>query len=138
MSTPKLTYPLTPTTTPSTASIQLLQWLGGLTFALSAPLLTACRSSANAQERRASYVTLATGEVFLIAIMALQMIMKGNGALGQQGDDQGGLTVKALGVAAGVLVATVLPRAWVLWFRNGWFEDADEQRRDTRPKSRAS
>lgn len=133
-----MTYPLTPSTTPSTSSIQLIQWLGGLTFALSAPLLTACRSSANVQERRASYITLATGEVFLIAVMALQIIMGGNGALGQQGDDQGGLTVKALAVSAGVLVATVVPRAWVLWFRSGWFEDEDEQRKDARPKSRAS
>lgn len=64
--------------------------------------------------------------------------MGGNGALGQQGDDQGGLTVKALAVSAGVLVATVVPRAWVLWFRSGWFEDEDEQRKDARPKSRAS
>jgi len=137
MSTPKLTYPLTPTTTPSTTSIQLVQWLGGLTFALSAPLLTACRSTADAQERRASYITLATGEVFLIAVMALQMVMGGNGALGQQGDDQGGLTVKALGICAGVLAATVLPRGWVLWAKKGWFEDVDEAR-EGRPKSRAS
>lgn len=69
--------------------------------------------------------------------MALQMVMGGNGALGQQGDDQGGLTVKALGICAGVLAATVLPRGWVLWAKKGWFEDVDEAR-EGRPKSRAS
>jgi hypothetical protein len=112
--------------------------LGGLFWALSAPLLTAARSTATPQERRASYITLASGEFALIAVMALQAIAGGAGAIGAGGSIEGGFTAKSLIVGMAVLGGTVVGRAWALVSRREWFGEEDEGKRDTRPKSRAS
>jgi len=74
-----------------------------------------------------------------MAVMVLQLAAGGTGAFGI-GATEGALTLKTIGVSFGVLGATVLPRAWALWSKPGWFEDsgASGGAGSARPKSRAS
>lgn len=122
---PTLTYPVTPTTAPSPSSIQLLQWLAGLTYALSAPLLLGARNTPRAMSnRRLVYHTLAAGEACLVPIMLWQAYTSGT--------QPGGITSNALVIAAAVL-GSVLPfRAWALFWKAEWFDNDEILAKKTR------
>jgi len=113
---PSIAYPITPVSTPSQTSIQLLQWLAGLTYALSAPLLIGARNTSSPMwSRRMVYYVLTAGEGCLVPIMLWQASTSGK--------EPGAITSRALLIAAGTL-GSILPfRAWALFWKAEWFDN---------------
>ncbi|KAF2704578.1 hypothetical protein K504DRAFT_449567 [Pleomassaria siparia CBS 279.74] len=111
---PPNTPSVSPSPSPSSSSVTLLQWLGALSCSLAVPLLVGLPTDVQAPERRKSaYWTLLAGEAFLVPTMLIQAAA-GN-------EERGGITTKALVIAAAVLAPPALGRVYVLLRKPEWF-----------------
>lgn len=96
-------------TAPSPISASMLQWVAALIVGLTPQLIYGMQETPQAiLSRRTVYLTLLAGEGALVAAMGIQ---------GYIGEVETGLSNRALGVCAAVLLATSVWRVYVLGVR---------------------